>query len=103
MHLQTLSLSVLTLLASALVQAQVHKDPYNAPTHGRPHGVDIGNKFCGGQCVSNPKLLACPQIEYRPQLGCYECCISDEELDDFGLEKHGFVPFDHDEIIRHDQ
>ncbi|RDW74698.1 uncharacterized protein DSM5745_07360 [Aspergillus mulundensis] len=83
MHLQPLSLGVLTLLASTLVRAQ---DPYNVPASGRPHGVDIGNIVCGGQCVSDPNVLACPHIEYRPQLECYECCISDDDLDDLDLD-----------------
>ncbi|KAL4987539.1 hypothetical protein BDW68DRAFT_161070 [Aspergillus falconensis] len=65
MHIQALSLSVLTLLASVGVHAQVHKDPYNAPAFSRPNGIDTGNKVCGGACVSDPNVLACKHIEVR--------------------------------------
>ncbi|KAL6235364.1 hypothetical protein BDW75DRAFT_142046 [Aspergillus navahoensis] len=93
MHIQALSLGVLTLLASIGVHAQLPKGPYNAPAFGRPHGVDIGNKVCGGACVSDPNILACKHKEYRPQLGCFECCFSDDDLDHLDLDDKA-VPFD---------
>ncbi|KAL4735064.1 hypothetical protein BDV11DRAFT_41211 [Aspergillus similis] len=81
MHFQAVPLSVVTLLASVGVHAQVHKDPYNIPAFGQPNGIDIGNKVCGGACVTDPNVLTCKHIEFRPQLGCFECCLSDGDLD----------------------
>ncbi|KAL4974495.1 hypothetical protein BDW66DRAFT_152786 [Aspergillus desertorum] len=95
MSIQALSLSVLALLASLRVHAQVHKDPFNAPAFGRPHGIDTGNKVCGTACVSEPNVLACKRIEFRPQLGCFDCCFSDDDLDFLDLENK-VVPFDDD-------
>ncbi|KAL4998144.1 hypothetical protein BDV10DRAFT_185565 [Aspergillus recurvatus] len=96
MHIQALSLSALTLLASVGVHAQMHRDPYIAPAFGRPHGIDIGNKVCGGACVSDPNVLACKHIEFRSQLGCFECCLSDDDLDHLDFEDK-FVPSDDDD------
>jgi hypothetical protein len=69
MHIQALSFSIVTFLASIGVRAQVHKDPYHISAFGRPNGIDAGNKVCGGACVTDPNALACKHIEVR-------CCIS---------------------------
>ncbi|KAL2853421.1 hypothetical protein BJY01DRAFT_64025 [Aspergillus pseudoustus] len=74
MHFPTFLTSTLLLSLSSLgaVTAQALEEP---------HGIDSGNTACVGACVADPKLLACPRVEYRPQYGCYMCCVSDDDLD----------------------
>ncbi|KAL4806450.1 hypothetical protein BDV18DRAFT_160515 [Aspergillus unguis] len=81
MHLPTISLSLLALLASVSASALPQTDSPADALFGRPSGIDSGNIICGGACVSDPELLDCPHIEFRPQRGCYECCLSDDDLD----------------------
>ncbi|KAL3497022.1 hypothetical protein BJX62DRAFT_231649 [Aspergillus germanicus] len=86
MHFPSLLTSTLLSLSSlGLVTAQAFE---------KPHGIDSGNTACTGACVADPKLLACPRIQYRPQYGCYMCCISDDDLDRLD---EGFASLDDDE------
>ncbi|KAL4768405.1 hypothetical protein BDW60DRAFT_211069 [Aspergillus nidulans var. acristatus] len=96
MQIQALSLSIVTFLASVGVRAQVHKDTYNIPAFGRPNGIDTGNKICGGACVTDPNVLACKHIEFRPQLGCFECCLSDDDLDHLDFQDKAVPDVDDD-------
>ncbi|KAL4778995.1 hypothetical protein BJX76DRAFT_342067 [Aspergillus varians] len=89
MHFSTLSLGVLTLLAS--VHAQPKNDPFHPQVIEKPHGIDSGNTVCGGNCVADPAALSCAHKEFRPKYGCYMCCLSDDDLDD--LDKT-FKPLD---------
>ncbi|EAA62057.1 predicted protein [Aspergillus nidulans FGSC A4] len=92
MHIQALSFSIVTFLASIGVRAQVHKDPYHISAFGRPNGIDAGNKVCGGACVTDPNALACKHIE----LGCFECCLSDDDLDHLDFHNKAVPDFDDD-------
>ncbi|KAL4964694.1 uncharacterized protein BDV14DRAFT_200742 [Aspergillus stella-maris] len=93
MHFQisTLSIAIFTLLTSTVTAQQPDPEAYNPKAFGRPEGVDIGNKVCTGACVTDPDLLGCAHVEFRPQFGCYICCLSDDDLD--GLERT-FEPLD---------
>ncbi|KAL4957980.1 hypothetical protein BDW69DRAFT_180071 [Aspergillus filifer] len=93
MHFRTSTLSValFTFLTCAVTAQQPDPEAYNPKAFGRPTGVDIGNKVCTGACVADPDLLGCAHVEFRPQLGCYICCLSDDDLD--GLERT-FQPLD---------
>ncbi|KAL2846734.1 hypothetical protein BJX68DRAFT_268454 [Aspergillus pseudodeflectus] len=93
MHFPSLLTTTLLLSLSTLglVTAQAFE---------KPHGIDSGNTACTGACVADPKLLACPRIQYRPQYGCYMCCISDDDLDQLD---EGFASLDDDEKFRRDQ
>ncbi|KAL2819902.1 hypothetical protein BDW59DRAFT_164812 [Aspergillus cavernicola] len=74
MHLPLLPLLASTLLSLSLsnpVTAQFEK----------PHGIDSGNTACAGACLPDPGLLPCERIQFRPQYGCFMCCISDDDLD----------------------
>ncbi|KAL4754447.1 hypothetical protein BDW72DRAFT_127340 [Aspergillus terricola var. indicus] len=105
MLIRALSLSVVTFLASVSVYAQVHKDPYDTPAFSRPNGIDTGNKVCGGACVTNPNVLACKHIEFRPQLGCFVCCLSDDDLDHLDSQDKAVpvVDYDTDEVTDEDE
>ncbi|KAL4800029.1 hypothetical protein BDV19DRAFT_384867 [Aspergillus venezuelensis] len=93
MHFRTsaLSVAIFTLLTSAVHAQQPDPEAYNLKAFGHPEGIDIGNKVCTGACVTDRDLLGCAHVEFRPQLGCYICCLSDDDLD--GLERT-FEPLD---------
>ncbi|KAL4934907.1 hypothetical protein BDV06DRAFT_144665 [Aspergillus oleicola] len=91
MRFQASTLTLLTLLTSAVYAQLPNPDAYNPKAFGRPDGIDSGNTVCTGACVSDPDLLGCEHVEFRPQFGCYICCLSDDDLD--GLDRT-FAPLD---------
>ncbi|KAI9368271.1 hypothetical protein BJX61DRAFT_546694 [Aspergillus egyptiacus] len=73
LHTQLLALLASTLLCLPSTTAQAIEPP---------HGIDSGNTVCLGSCVQDPALLDCGFVKFRPQYGCYMCCITDDGLDE---------------------
>ncbi|KAE8349091.1 hypothetical protein BDV28DRAFT_152217 [Aspergillus coremiiformis] len=49
-------------------------------------GIDAGNIFCTGTCVSSLDELSCrtPTLPmFRPAKDCYACCYSDDHAGDW--------------------
>ncbi|KAK1148346.1 hypothetical protein N8T08_010156 [Aspergillus melleus] len=67
---------------------------------GSPHGIDKGNTICLGQCTPNPAELSCKAPVFKKEKGCFVCCLSDDDLDDFDKQipddpvGKGFLPFE---------
>ncbi|KAL3467428.1 hypothetical protein BJX64DRAFT_248643 [Aspergillus heterothallicus] len=83
-----------SVLASALLLSLSSFGLVAAQAFERPHGIDSGNTACTGACVADPKLLNCPRTQYRPQYGCFMCCISDDDMDRLD---EGFASLDDNE------
>ncbi|KAL2866403.1 uncharacterized protein BJX67DRAFT_381925 [Aspergillus lucknowensis] len=79
---------ILPLLASALLSLS---GSATTQAFERPHGIDSGNTLCAGACVPDPALLTCSRIQFRPQYGCFMCCLSDDDLDNLD---ETFTPLD---------
>ncbi|PYI02561.1 hypothetical protein BO78DRAFT_422488 [Aspergillus sclerotiicarbonarius CBS 121057] len=48
-----------------------------------PHGIDTGNELCIGQCLPEPSHLPCNRPKWQAQLGCYMCCLENDDAGDF--------------------
>ncbi|BCR94135.1 uncharacterized protein AKAW2_11181A [Aspergillus luchuensis] len=46
-------------------------------------GTDTGNKFCTGQCLPKSSDLPCSNPEWQASLGCYICCLDNDNAGGF--------------------
>ncbi|GCB17936.1 hypothetical protein AAWM_00821 [Aspergillus awamori] len=71
-----MQLSNLFVTAFALLASHVY-----AQTGSQ--GVDTGNKLCTGACLPKSSELSCSKPEWQAQLGCYMCCLDNDNAGGF--------------------